>query len=62
MFIFEFLTLKLVYNSFQTFAKNVVYFFYNVGGFSQKKKKKKKNGQFSFFFNFATTTHCNFKF
>ena len=40
---------------FSNIYENVVYFFYNVGGwkndkgFLQKKKKKKKNGQFSLF-------------
>ena len=47
---------------FSNICKNVVYFFYYVGGlkndqgFSKKKKNKIKNGQFT------TTTHCNFKF
>ena len=56
MVIFECLTLKLVLNSFQTFAKMYFILFYYVGGWKMIKDFRKtekfkniKNGQFSFF-------------
>ena len=69
MVVFEFPTLKLVYNSIQTFAEMYFIFYYvrgwkSVRGFLQSSSifKNVKLVSFGSIWHFATTTHCNFAF